>query len=174
MSRKARPAKAGLKRLQPKPPKVILTMPMAKSAPTTIIHGWMLLGMLNARRMPVRMAEPSVTVVLGFFSMNLLIAHSKNTHEATEMAVVMIAPTPKLMNEHRRAGTRAMQTQYMFFCTESPLCTWGESDTTNLFAIILFTILPFTIYNLFFSFTILYQACTPHGKIVHCKLSNGT
>jgi hypothetical protein len=47
--------------------------------------------------------------------MNLLIAHSKNTHDATEMAVVMIAPTPKLMNEQRRAGTRAMQTQYMFF-----------------------------------------------------------
>jgi hypothetical protein len=88
-----------------------------------MIQGWMLLGMLNASRIPVRMAEPSQTVHLGFFSMNLLIAHSKNTHDATEMAVVMIAPTPKLMNEQRRAGTRAMQTQYMFFFTESPPCT---------------------------------------------------
>lgn len=69
------------------------------------------------------MAEPSQMVHLELFNMNLLIAHSKNTHDATEMAVVMIAPTPKLMNEQRSAGTRAIQTQYMFFCTESPLCT---------------------------------------------------
>jgi hypothetical protein len=55
--------------------------------------------------------------------MNLLMAHSKNTHAATEIAVVIIAPTPKLMNEQRRAGIRAMHTQYMFFLTESPLCT---------------------------------------------------
>ncbi len=83
----------------------------------------MLLGMLNANRMPVRIAEPSQMVHLGFFIMNLFIAHSKNTHDATEMAVVIIAPIPKLMNEQRRAGTRAIHTLYMFFCTESPLCT---------------------------------------------------
>ena len=88
-----------------------------------MIHGWMLLGILKASSTPVRTAEPSHTVHLGFFNINLLMNHSKNTQAATEMAVVMIAPAPKLMNEQMRAGTRAMHTQYMFFLTESPLWT---------------------------------------------------
>lgn len=134
--RKARPASAGLKRLQPSPPNVIFTTPIAKSEPMTIIHIGRFDGTLNANKIPVNTAEPSVMVSLSFLRMNLLIAHSKNTHDATAVRVAIIAPTPKNTNEQTSAGTRAMQTPYMFFCTLSPLCMCGDNDTINFFAII--------------------------------------
>ena len=114
MRRKARPANAGLNRLQPSPPNVIFTTPIAKKAPITIIQGAILLGRLKASRIPVRIAEPSHTIQFLFFMQNLLIAHSKNTQDATLMAVVMIAPMPNEMNEHSKAGIKAMITRYIF------------------------------------------------------------
>jgi hypothetical protein len=54
---------------------------------------------------------------------NLLIVHSKNTHDATLMAVVMIAPMPKEMKEINKAGIKAIITKYMFLEIESPECT---------------------------------------------------
>jgi Na+-translocating ferredoxin:NAD+ oxidoreductase subunit E len=59
--RKQRPTKAGLKGLLPKPPKVILPMPMATKAPMMIIHIGKLLGRFMPRSNPVTIAEPSVS-----------------------------------------------------------------------------------------------------------------
>ena len=95
MSRNARPANAGLKRLQPSPPKVIFTTPIANKAPITTIHNGMLAGRLNASNKPVRMAEPSVTVGRPSRSRYLPMTHSKNTHDATDTAVTAMAPRPK-------------------------------------------------------------------------------
>ena len=52
-------------------------------------------GRLKARRIPVTTADQSQRVHLSFLRINLLMAHSKNTHEATETAVTMTAPKPK-------------------------------------------------------------------------------
>ena len=60
--RNARPARAGLKRLHPSPPNVILTTPIANRAPMTTIQSGIFDGRLNARSIPVRIAEPSVIV----------------------------------------------------------------------------------------------------------------
>ena len=95
MRRKARPASAGLKRLHPSPPNVIFTTPIAKSEPIQIGR---FDGTLNANKIPVNTAEPSVIVSLSFLRINLLIVHSKNTHDATAVRVAIIAPTPKNTN----------------------------------------------------------------------------
>src|SRR5690554_7556551 len=58
---------------------------------------------------------------------------SNSTQANTEVRVTMRAPSPKNHTEAASAGTRASNTPYMFFCTESPLCTCGEGDTINLF-----------------------------------------
>ena len=69
------------------------------------------------------MAEPSVMVILSRHMINLLMAHSKNTQARTDVAKTMAAPTPKKYNDANKAGTSAMHTPYMFFCTLSVLCT---------------------------------------------------
>ena len=61
--RKQRPTMAGLKGLQPSPPKVILPMPMATSAPTIIIQMGKLLGRFMPSSRPVMQADPSSSVV---------------------------------------------------------------------------------------------------------------
>ena len=70
-------ASAGLKGLQPNPPKDILPTPIANSAPRMIIQIVRLDGKLNASNTPVMIAEPSQIVVVGFFSQYFPIAHSK-------------------------------------------------------------------------------------------------
>ena len=57
MSRKTRPASAGLKILQPRPPKAILAMPMANTAPATTVHHGSDDGRLRASSRPVSAAE---------------------------------------------------------------------------------------------------------------------
>ena len=57
MRRNTRPAKAGLKRLFPKPPKDILAIPIATIEPMTTIHIGRLEGRLKASSMPVTTAE---------------------------------------------------------------------------------------------------------------------
>ena len=85
---------------------------------------------------PLRMAEPSVIVTRSRFNTYFVIAHSKNTQAATDVANTIAAPNPKKYNEVNRAGMSAMHTPYIFLCTLSRPCTWGDSDTINFFAII--------------------------------------
>ena len=128
MSRKIRPASAGLKGLHPKPPKVIFPMPIATSAPMMIIQMGRLLGRLNPSNIPVSTALPSVMVIRSRFNMNLAMAHSKKTHDATEVSITMAAPKPKNQRLAAKAGSRAIHTPYILRCTLSPPCTWGESE----------------------------------------------
>ena len=130
--RNARPAKAGLNRLHPKPPKDIFTTPMANSAPRITIHTGKLEGKLKASNTPVMMAEPSLMVVSVRFIRYFPMTHSKNTQEATETNVTMKAPTPKKYNDVRKAGTNATSTPYIFLFTLSRLWICGDRDTVNL------------------------------------------
>ena len=119
INKKIRPAKAGLKGLQPKPPNDILPTPMANKAPRIIIQIGKLEGRLNANNTPVMIAEPSVIERRSRFKIYLLIAHSKNTQDTTETAVTTSEPMPKANNETRKAGISAISTPYIFFCTLS-------------------------------------------------------
>ena len=110
-------------------------MPIATNAPIIIIHTGRLEGKLNANNTPVRAAEPSIIVVCSRFKMYFVIAHSKKRHAATEASVTIRAPNPNAKNETSRAGMSAIRTPYMFFCTLSPLCMWGDKDMISLFAI---------------------------------------
>jgi len=89
----------------------------------TIIQTGRLDGRLNANNTPVRMAEPSVTVVRSLFKIYFVIAHSKNTQATTDVKVTTNAPMPKMRSEAKKAGINAISTPYMFFCTLSLLCT---------------------------------------------------
>ena len=89
-------ASAGLKGLQPNPPKVILPTPIATNAPMIIIQSGKLEGRLNASNTPVIIAEPSQMVERSLFKINLVIAHSKNTQAATEVKVTTTAPSPNI------------------------------------------------------------------------------
>jgi hypothetical protein len=94
ISKNTRATSAGLNRLQPNPPKHILAMPIAISAPNITIKGEMLLGRLNAKSTPVRIALPSA--MWGCcLSINLVMSHSNSTHEPTDTRVVTNAPIPK-------------------------------------------------------------------------------
>ena len=57
--RNARPTRAGLKGLAPRPPKARLPTPVATAAPRAAIHMGNLGGNVSARSKPVRAAEPS-------------------------------------------------------------------------------------------------------------------
>ena len=94
MSRNTRPARAGLKRLLPSPPKAILVMPIATNEPIMTIHIGRLEGRLNPSSSPVSMAEPSPMV--GFsFSRNFCMRYSTTIHESIEVRVTIKAPTQK-------------------------------------------------------------------------------
>ena len=60
---------------------------------------------------------------------NLPMAHSKNTQEATDVSVTRKAPTPKRYNDTRKAGSNATSTPYIFLRTLSRPWTWGDKDT---------------------------------------------
>ena len=94
MSRNTRPTIAGLNGLFPSPPKVIFAMPIATIAPITIIHQSRFAGTLNARSIPVTIAEPSHIVVFPF-KRNFWISHSTAIHATIEMRVTLIAFSPK-------------------------------------------------------------------------------
>ena len=111
-------------------------MPMATNAPMRMIHIGRLEGRLKPNSSPVRTAEPSVIVTRSRFNTYFVIAHSKNTQAATDVANTIAAPNPKKYNEVSRAGMSAMHTPYIFLCTLSRPCTWGDSDTIKFFAII--------------------------------------
>lgn len=68
---------------------------MATKAPMMIIQTGRLEGKLNANRIPVRMAEPSVMVEVSLLRMNLVMAHSKNTQAHTDASVTITEPKPK-------------------------------------------------------------------------------
>jgi hypothetical protein len=61
-----------------------------------IIQSGKLDGKLNANNKPVKAAEPSQIVQASLFKMNFVIAHSKNTHAATDVRVTTTAPKPNI------------------------------------------------------------------------------
>ena len=95
MSRNTRPTRAGLKGLVPRPPNVILPTPMATSAPIRIIQMGRLEGRLKPSNRPVRMAEPSQIVSCLRPRIKRVMAHSKHTQAATDVARTMADPSPK-------------------------------------------------------------------------------
>ena len=66
INRKTRPTNAGLNMLPPIPPNESFPIPMAATEPIIIIHHGKFEGTLNAIKIPVINAEPSVTVGLIF------------------------------------------------------------------------------------------------------------
>ena len=94
MRRNTRPAKAGLKRLFPKPPKDILAIPIATIDPMTTIHIGRVEGRLKASSNPVSMAEP-LPIVGYSFSKYFWIRYSTMTQESIDERVTMKAPIPK-------------------------------------------------------------------------------
>ena len=94
MSRVTRATRAGLNGLWPKPPKGIFAMPMATSAPITMIQIGRLEGTLKASNKPVTTAEPSLT--LGFWcSMKRWMRYSNSTQHPMETAVRTMTGSPK-------------------------------------------------------------------------------
>ena len=51
----------------------------------------------------------------------------------TAVAVTSTALIPKKYIDVRNAGTSAINTPYMHWAVDSPLCICGEGETTNLF-----------------------------------------
>ena len=86
-------AMAGLKRFCPRPPKVILTTPMANTDPMTATHHGQEGGRLRKRRTPVTDEDQSPTV-LGALNMNLVIRYSASKHETTLTASRSSADSP--------------------------------------------------------------------------------
>ena len=127
----ARPTRAGLNKLLPNPPNDIFATPIAKKAPIMIIHAGRLEGRLNASSKPVRMAEPSSTVLRCCFRTYLLIAHSKNKQDATLVVVTTTEPSPKKKNDTRSAGIKAMMTPYILRSTVSVPWACGDNETIN-------------------------------------------
>ena len=76
-------------------------------------------GRLNASRMPVITADPSARVE-GLLRNTLVMNHSKNKHDATDVAVTITAPAPNTMTDAMNAGTRAQMTVRMFLSIVSP------------------------------------------------------
>jgi hypothetical protein len=107
-----------LKGLLPNPPKVILPIPIATSAPTITIHIGRLLGRFIPNNRPVTIAEPSLIEGLTL-RIYLEIAHSINTHDATLLSNTTAEPIPKYIKETNMAGISAMTTPYIFFSTVS-------------------------------------------------------
>ena len=70
----------------------------------------------------------------------MFIAHSKKTHDATDTDVTAIAPNPKYMKEHIKAGMSAIHTPNMFFLTESPPWICGDNDNLNLFIVLILSV----------------------------------
>ena len=66
INKNTRPTNAGLKIFLPNPPNDIFPIPIETMAPITMIHHGKLLGTLNASRIPVIIADPSVTVTAVF------------------------------------------------------------------------------------------------------------
>lgn len=93
-SKKQRPTSAGLNILQPKPPNVILPTPIDTNEPMSIIQMGKLLGKFMPKSKPVSMAELSESVV-GRRSKYLVMAHSKNMHEAILVRQTTTEPRPK-------------------------------------------------------------------------------
>jgi hypothetical protein len=85
-----------------------------------IIQIGRLLGKLKPNNRPVRIALPSKMVQFFLPKINFVMAHSKKTQETTDVASTIAAPRPKNHRLAIRAGTRAIHTPYIFFCTESP------------------------------------------------------
>ena len=111
-------------------------MPMATNAPMRMIHIGRLEGRLKPNSSPVRMAEPSVIVTRSRFQYIFRYSPLEEHAGATDVANTIAAPNPKKYNEVSRAGMSAIHTPYIFLCTLSRPCTWGDSDTINFFAII--------------------------------------
>ena len=82
--RKALPASAGFKMLNPSPPNNCFAIIMAKAEPTAGNHHGDLGGMLNANRMPVRIALPSNVI---FLRRTHKQSHSENCAEAQAISV---------------------------------------------------------------------------------------
>ena len=92
--RKTRPTKAGLKIFLPRPPKDILPTPMETIAPIRMIHQGKLLGTLNASKIPVIIADPSV-MVTAVLKIYFWITNSTRRHITTDINVTRTASRPK-------------------------------------------------------------------------------
>jgi hypothetical protein len=86
----------------------------------TIIHMGRLEGILKPSRIPVRIAEPSMMVVLSRRRINLAMAHSNNTQETMLVSSTTAAPRPKKYKLATKAGIKARHTPYIFFWMLSP------------------------------------------------------
>ena len=114
--RKARPNKAGLKILAPKPPKTCLPKTIATTAPRAVPAMGKDGGSVIAKRIPVKIADPSSMVSPVF--MILLHAYSATIAAKTATRIVTIAFVPKRRRDTIIAGKSAAITVYIIRGTE--------------------------------------------------------
>ena len=138
ISRKIRPVSAGLKGLQPKPPKVILPTPIATTAPISTIHHGIPTGRLKANNIPVTIAERSPMVVRRPIIRPK--RNSNNTQPATATPVTSNTLQPITYVDTARAGTSAKITSSIIRRVFSPPWMWGEGAAKSLVAIYIYSI----------------------------------
>ena len=71
-------------------------------------------------------------VVFSSFNRYLVIVHSKNIQDTTDVAVTTNEPSPNAIIDAIKAGISAITTAYIFFSTESPLWACGDVDINSL------------------------------------------
>src|SRR5690554_1533800 len=129
--RNALPAKAGLKRLCPNPPKTCLPMIMAKNAPNIVIHQGSSGGRLKARSRPVTTALPSPTVIRR--PIIRWQRASARTAAKIETAMTTSAGRPKKKTPTVAAGINAVTTDHMIPGVLFLDRIWGAGETVSCF-----------------------------------------
>lgn len=127
---KARPARAGLIKLFPRPPNAIFATPMANTEPKTAIQIGRPGGRVKASRIAVTNALKS-TSADGFLNANRTISHSVRRQDIMHTAVRMIDLIPKKNTDATNDGMSATTTDTMIEGTDSPCRICGDVDTCS-------------------------------------------
>jgi hypothetical protein len=131
-TRNALPIKAGLKILQPKPPKNCLPIMIATAEPIAAIHKGIVDGRQKASNKPVITALPSLIVTSRCIIFWAITSLSRAV--ITQVRITVAAAMPKKYTAPTKAGKRAMQTSRIAVETLLALCKCGEDDTINKFS----------------------------------------
>lgn len=122
--RNALPTSAGLKRLQPRPPKTNFPTATEKTPPRKVIHKGKMGGNVSPRRIPVMTADQS-DIVLSLLD-HLHKACSVRTLEITAVAMTRNAFIPKEKTAKITTGIIAQATFCMIVSVLRPFLICGE------------------------------------------------
>ena len=126
-SRNARPASAGLKIFMPKPPKVNLTIAMAKNEPKLTTHQGVAGGSVIASSKPVITALPSRMVIV--FFCKLVIIDSVKIAVITDEESTINAGILNKYKEKATAGNKAKTTLHIILGVVIFSLICGETES---------------------------------------------